>query len=542
MAINNVYSLADSGNDLFAGTLGGGVYLSTNNGTSWTQVTAGITNTDIDALVSTPALGVAGSTDLFAGIYYGGVYLSTNNGTSWTQSNAGLMDTYINALAVIPNGTDGTNFFAGTNDGVFLSTDYGASWWGSDFYYAVSSFAFPPTVGGAASGNLFAGTYGYGVFLSTNGGATWSADTAGLTNKAVYALASAPNGAGGENLFAGTYGGGVFLSTNSGTSWSPDTAGLTNKNVSSFAISPASGGAGGTKIFAGTNGGGVFVSTNNGTKWTAADSGLTNPYVLSLAVYGTNVFAGTDAGVYLSTNGTSWTADTAGLTNTVISALTVSGTNLFASTNVSGVWRRPLSQMIPTLVVSQSAVAFGSVVTHFVKTDTLKATNGSSFPLIIDSVYTSTKWFSVKSVHDTLRAGDTLKLLISFTPDSSKAYSDTLHIMSNSIASSTPLSGSGIITAVSQNVGTPKSYAISQNYPNPFNPSTMISYQLPMNSYVTLKVYDVLGREVATLINGKQSAGYYKTSFNAQRLTSGVYFYRLQAGNYSKTMKLLLLK
>ena len=70
----------------------------------------------------------------------------------------------------------------------------------------------------------------------------------------------------------------------------------------------------------------------------------------------------------------------------------------------------------------------------------------------------------------------------------------------------------------------------------------MISYQLPVNSYVTLKVYDVLGREVATLINEKQSAGYYKSTFNAERLPSGVYFYRLQAGNYTKTMKLLLLK
>ncbi len=97
------------------------------------------------------------------------------------------------------------------------------------------------------------------------------------------------------------------------------------------------------------------------------------------------------------------------------------------------------------------------------------------------------------------------------------------------------------VTSVS-NSESPSRFALSQNYPNPFNPSTMISYQLPMNSYVTLKVYDVLGREVATLVNGKQSAGYYKTAFNAERLPSGVYFYRLQAGDYSKTMKLLLLK
>jgi hypothetical protein len=93
----------------------------------------------------------------------------------------------------------------------------------------------------------------------------------------------------------------------------------------------------------------------------------------------------------------------------------------------------------------------------------------------------------------------------------------------------------------------PKSYNLSQNYPNPFNPTTIISYNLPKTGNVVLKVYDILGNEVATLINREQPAGTYKITFNAlnadhKNLSSGIYFYKLQSGNYSAIKKMLLLK
>jgi len=88
----------------------------------------------------------------------------------------------------------------------------------------------------------------------------------------------------------------------------------------------------------------------------------------------------------------------------------------------------------------------------------------------------------------------------------------------------------------------PTQYSLSQNYPNPFNPSTQISYSIPKSDFVSLKVYDVLGNEVAALINEEKSAGSYDISFNAANLPSGVYIYRLQAAGFIETKKLTLIK
>ena len=88
----------------------------------------------------------------------------------------------------------------------------------------------------------------------------------------------------------------------------------------------------------------------------------------------------------------------------------------------------------------------------------------------------------------------------------------------------------------------PMEYALQQNYPNPFNPSTIIEFSVPRSNYVTLKVYDTLGEEVATLLSENMTAERYKVKWSASRFASGVYFYLLQAGEFVQTKKLLLLK
>jgi hypothetical protein len=99
------------------------------------------------------------------------------------------------------------------------------------------------------------------------------------------------------------------------------------------------------------------------------------------------------------------------------------------------------------------------------------------------------------------------------------------------------------VTAVPQAVaGVPRLFSLAQNYPNPFNPTTVVRYQLPVVSNVNLVVYDVLGREVAMLVNRVEDPGYKSVEWNASGVASGVYFYRLQAGNFVQTRKLLLLR
>jgi len=90
--------------------------------------------------------------------------------------------------------------------------------------------------------------------------------------------------------------------------------------------------------------------------------------------------------------------------------------------------------------------------------------------------------------------------------------------------------------------GFPTAYSLAQNYPNPFNPKTAISYQLTTASPVSLVVYDLLGREVATLVNETKAPGTYRVSWDASGQSSGMYFYRLQAGNFVETRKMIVLK
>ena len=103
--------------------------------------------------------------------------------------------------------------------------------------------------------------------------------------------------------------------------------------------------------------------------------------------------------------------------------------------------------------------------------------------------------------------------------------------------------GIPIITDVENTTGSlPTKFNLAQNYPNPFNPSTKISWQSPVGSWQTIKVYDVLGNEVATLVNEEKPAGNYEVNFNSSHLASGIYFYRLQAGSFVQTKKMILIK
>ncbi|MCO6446366.1 MAG: T9SS type A sorting domain-containing protein [Ignavibacteriota bacterium] len=88
----------------------------------------------------------------------------------------------------------------------------------------------------------------------------------------------------------------------------------------------------------------------------------------------------------------------------------------------------------------------------------------------------------------------------------------------------------------------PENFSLSQNYPNPFNPSTTIRFELPESDIVTLKIFNILGEEVSTLVNTELKAGKHEYQFNANNLSSGIYFYRIQAGSFTETKKMILIR
>jgi hypothetical protein len=248
-------------------------------------------------------------------------------------------------------------------------------------------------------------------------------------------------------------------------------------------------GVNGTNLFAGTSDG-VFLSTNNGNSWAAVNTGLTDLYAACFAVSGKNLFAGTSSGVFLSTNnGNSWAVINSGmtnpyvLTNPSIWSLAVSGINIFAGTSL-GV---------------------------FLSTDNGTNWNAINYGLPITDVY------ALMVSDNNLFAGVWLGV-----------WRRPLTAMPVSVEN--------------ESSRIPMTSILNQNYPNPFNPSTTITFSLSTKSFVSLKVYDLLGREVATLVSEVLSTGAYTRQWNAAKMSSGIYFYRLQAGLYTETKKLILLR
>ena len=98
------------------------------------------------------------------------------------------------------------------------------------------------------------------------------------------------------------------------------------------------------------------------------------------------------------------------------------------------------------------------------------------------------------------------------------------------------------ISDISETLNTPGKFALSQNYPNPFNPVTKINYELPITNYVNLSIHNLLGQKVVTLINEEQNAGHHQVEWDASRFASGIYYYRLEAGDFVNVKKMIILK
>jgi hypothetical protein len=173
--------------------------------------------------------------------------------------------------------------------------------------------------------------------------------------------------------------------------------------------------------------------------------------------------------------------------------------------------------------------------------------NNSADPVEITGYYNLNEDYLVENpVPFTVPAFDNVSLDIKFKPSEDGYFKDYLHIRSDTetsrVAQVMILAGrtDTIFSVIEDEII--YYYVLEQNYPNPFNPSTTIKFQLPELSFVTLKVYDVLGNEIKTLVNEEKVVGNYEVEFNATRLPSGIYFYRLQSGSFVETKKMVLMK
>jgi photosystem II stability/assembly factor-like uncharacterized protein len=367
--------------------------------------------------------------------------------------------------------------------------------------------------------NIFVGTDQGGVYLSPDNGANWSQVNSGLTNTSITSLVFS-----GSSLFAGTSYGGIFRSADNGSNWTEVNSGLSVLFINTLAVS-------GSKIFAGARlsvtGGGVFLSTNNGDSW--AYIGLTQYEVYSLAISGNNLFAGTDNGVYLSTNnGTNWTTVNSGLTESDVYSLTNSNNNLYAGTsggiflsNDNGSnWTDISSVTLEDNSVRSIAVYQSNIIV---------GTGGYGAYLSTDS---GTTW-----EEDNTGFPTSFTEIYALTISDTKLYAGTL----SRGAWERPLTD--YVTSVE--LSSDKSldnFQLAQNYPNPFNPTTTIEFSILQESFVELKVFDILGNEVATLAKDNYAAGTYKSDFSGDNFSSGLYIARITAGKFVQTRKMMLLK
>jgi hypothetical protein len=375
----------------------------------------------------------------------------------------------------------------------------------------------------AANGlNIFSGT-NQGMVRSTSGGGNWVNIDNGLTSinvNTVKYFSDFPNQSG--SLFAGS--GKVFWSTNNGDLWSvyPNDTTIVPGNPIIYSILNVQ-----NEIWIGTSKG-VYYQQGS-SPWISVNSGFPfgdNINVFSLINTSGDIFAGSDRGVFKLVN-SMWVEKNNGLTNQYVYTLANSSNYLFAGGGIGsgGVYISSDSgdnwSLIPNGPNATAIITVGQNI--FV--------GGYG-----DGVWRSTNYGNTWNyINDGFSSSAYYVLSIAVNEQDIFTGSQAQGVWKR------PLSE--IITDVSGvSTNLPSEYSLEQNYPNPFNPSTTISFSIPNEEFVSLKVFNSLGEKVAELVNERKPAGNYSVSFNANDLASGIYLYKITAGDFIQTRKMILVK
>lgn len=377
-----------------------------------------------------------------------------------------------------------------------------------------------------AGSYLFAGTDGDGIFRSNDGGASWAAVNQGLpANSTVYALADA-----GDDIYAGMPGAGIFRSNDNGSTWTDANGnlGVNDKNINGITIHD-------DQVFIATGSSGVFRSSDKGQTWEAVNDGLPVGNFLWTRTITSNddyLFLLTLGGIVRSNdNGETWEEANDGIVTTInlYNALYATGGDLYLGLGGgNGAFRS-----------SDNGENWVSISAGLENVDDIRAFSSSNGKLYAasseDGIFLSEdngdNW---DAVNDGL-AGDAFEIwsLLALDNDLLAGTKDWIWVRSFD----------DIVVSNEFDTDThPKSFSLQQNYPNPFNPTTTFQFNLPERAAVSIKIYDLVGNQVDEMRFGELTAGTYARTWNAEGLASGVYLYRIQAGTFTQTRQLTLIK
>jgi photosystem II stability/assembly factor-like uncharacterized protein len=529
----------------------GGIFRSTDGGNSWDTVYAGIPQSDwLYKFVTSLSRGsngmlYAGVTNLFS-MGSGSVLTSSNDGRTWIATS------FTFAARSLAADSGGGIYACTVSDSLYRTSDGGSHW----VHCAASGIR---SIGIDSNDRIWASVGGNGgITYSDNGGTTWQNPGRGLMNPNVTCLAFDSHG----TLFAGTsQGGGIPYTTDNGTSWSRSDP-ITFDWINALIVNDVDEvlASGSYTFYRSTNGGyswdtvafpssnspvysfcldglhtilagtwrGILRSTTNGTSWQPV---LQNDLTYYSVVRGADgsLFGGSDSGVIRSTDhGTTWVVRNNGLIDSAVRAMvSTPGGVVLAGTLTGGVYRS--TDKGETWSTANSGLTGTSIQSFAVNSDgdVFVAISGGG---VCRSTNDGVTWESVNSGLTFLN--NTKALTVS---PSGYLFAGTFNRgvfrsreTTTSVGEAYPLE--------------PQSSELLQNFPNPFNPSTTIQYQLDRKAHVLLRVYDLLGREVMKVVDEIEAPGNKSVKLLVTHLSSGVYFYRLQADGFSQTRKFTLLR
>jgi len=401
---------------------------------------------------------------------------------------------------------------------ILRTTDGGTNWTPqtsgtTNILYGV--FFNDPSTGTAVGGG--------GTILRTiNGGADWNAQTSGTTDTLRgVSFTDAINGTavGGDGT--------ILHTTNGGAIWTSQSSGTTEW-LNSVSFTDANNGT------AVGDAGTILKTTNGGTNWISQTSGTAiglNGVSFTDSDNGTAVgYSGT---ILRTTNGgTTWNEQLSGTAQNLYS-VSFTDTNNGTAVGQGGHILRTTNGGVPVELTSFTATANGKEV--ILNWSTATETNNQGFEIqrklnnyiwnrigFVEGHGTTTEpkvYLYVNNVNN-ITAASLVYRLKQLDFDGSYEYSNEVLV----------------------ELSVPKEFTLEQNYPNPFNPTTTIKYSIPKTSLTKLVVYDLLGREIETLVSGVKLPDNYEVEFEASGLSTGVYFYQLQAGDYVETKKMIMLK